>query len=265
MTHIEQSEVPSYRVEAWSGRSYNSCVVIPVINEGDRIERLLKRMKVLGIEKTADVIIVDGGSTDGSLTAALLSETSVAGLLVKTGPGRLSAQLRCAYSFALDQNYQVIVTIDGNDKDDPQPIPDFIKAIESGYDFVQASRFIRGGIEENTPWKRRLAIRWIHAPILSIASGFKWTDTTQGFRAYSRRMLLDPRVAILRKVFVEYELLSYLSYRIPRLGYRCIELPTIRRYPADKAVPTKISSFYGEFSVLMTLLKTCFGYFNPKS
>src|SRR5260363_96635 len=48
---------------------------------------------------------------------------------------------------------------------------------------------------------RDFAIRFIHAPLLSLASGFKWTDTTQGFRAYRRRMLLDPKIAPFRAVF----------------------------------------------------------------
>ncbi|UUZ47154.1 hypothetical protein LP420_27115 [Massilia sp. B-10] len=55
-------------------------------------------------------------------------------------------------------------------------------------------------------------------------SGFRWTDTTQGFRAYSRKMLSDPRVAPFREVFASYELLAYLSLRVPQLGFRCIEL-----------------------------------------
>ena len=154
------------------------------------------------------------------------------------------------------------MTIDGNDKDDPEAIPRFIKALEEGADFVQASRFLQGGVAENTPKSRDFAIRFIHAPMLSMASGFHWTDTTQGFRAYSRKMLLDPRVAPFRDVFMTYELLAYLSYRVPKLGYRCVELPTIRRYPKGE-VPTKISSVRGNLSVLQVLFKACTGQYNP--
>ena len=184
------------------------------------------------------------------------------GLLLKTGAGKLSSQLRCAYAFVLEQGYEGIVTIDGNDKDDPDPIPDFIKALKDGVDFVQASRFISGGAAENTPKSRDFAIRFIHAPVLSIASGFKWTDTTQGFRAYSRKMLLDPKVAPFREVFSAYELLAYLSYRVPKLGYKCIELPTVRRYPKGE-VPTKISAIKGNWSVLKVLFNASFGGYNP--
>lgn len=255
-------QVPTFETPLWLGRRQPWCVVIPVINEGERIRNLLGRMASRKIGEIADVIVVDGGSEDGSLELTALRSNGVRGLLVKTGPGKLSAQLRCAYAFALDRGYQGIVTIDGNDKDDPQAIPRFIDALEEGADFIQGSRFVGGGIGENTPKMRELAIRHIHAPMLSLFSGFRWTDTTQGFRAYSRRMLLDPAIAPFRDVFMTYELLAYLSYRGPKLGYRCLELPTARRYPKGK-VPTKISGLRGNLSVFQVLLKACLRGYNP--
>jgi glycosyltransferase involved in cell wall biosynthesis len=255
-------QVPAFETLLWLGRRQTCCIVIPVINEGERIKSLLSKMSELNMENIADIIIVDGGSTDGSLGLDSLQEKGVRGVLLKTGTGKLSAQLRCAYAFALDQAYEGIVTIDGNDKDDPEAISNFIDALKQGVDFAQASRFISGGRAENTPKLRDFAIRFIHAPMLSLFSGFHWTDTTQGFRAYSRKMLLDTKIAPFRDVFMTYELLAYFSYRAPRLGYRCIELPTIRRYPIGK-VPTKISSFKGNISVLSVLIKACFGCFDP--
>jgi glycosyltransferase involved in cell wall biosynthesis len=255
-------QVPAFETRLWLNRQHPWCVVIPVINEGERIKSLLARMSIVEISSLADIIIIDGGSTDGSLALESLQAHGVRGLLLKTGPGKLSAQLRCAYAFALDQGYGGIVTIDGNDKDDPVAIPRFIDEIKKGADFVQASRFILGGIAENTPKSRDFAIRFIHAPMLSFFSGFHWSDTTQGFRAYSRKLLLDTRIDLFRNVFLTYELLAYLSYRAPKLGYRCVELPTIRRYPKGE-VPTKISSFKGNLSVLEVLLRTCFGNYNP--
>ncbi len=255
--------VPTFKTNLWLDRQHPYCVVIPVINEGGRIKNLLSRMAEIKINEIADIIIVDGGSTDDSLELQFLQKNAVRGLIVKTGPGKLSAQLRCAYAFTLQQGYEGIVTIDGNDKDDPEAITRFIEALKQGVDFVQASRFLSGGIAENTPKLRDFAIRFIHAPMLSLFSGFKWTDTTQGFRAYSRKMLLDDQIAPFRDVFMTYELLAYLSYRAPKLGYRCVELPTTRRYPEGE-VPTKISSFKGNLSVLAVLIRACFGQYNPQ-
>jgi dolichol-phosphate mannosyltransferase len=256
-------QIPGYTTEFWLGRQHPWCVVIPLINEGERIRNLLERMHRIGVPQMADIVIVDGGSTDGSLQTAALQSKGVRGLLLKTGPGKLSAQLRCAYAFALDEGYDGIITIDGNDKDDPEAIARFIKALQDGVDFVQASRFLPGGRAENTPKSRDLAIRLIHAPLLRLSSGYAWTDTTQGFRAYSRKMLVDPRVAPFRDVFSKYELLAYLSHRAPRLGYRCMELPSVRCYPVGE-IPTKISGFSGNLAVLKTLFAACLGKFDPE-
>lgn len=260
---VPSRQVPAFRTLFWGGRRHAHCIVIPVINEGARIASLLRRMAALNLAERADLVIVDGGSSDGSLDGAALRALGVGGLLRKTGAGGLGAQLRCAYAFALDQGYEGIVTIDGNDKDDPAAIVRFIEALEAGADFAQGSRFVPGGLAENTPLARYLAIRLLHAPLLSLCSGFHWTDTTQGFRAYSRRLLLDPRIAPFRDVFQGYELLAYLSYRAPRVGLRCVELATVRRYPAG-AVPTKISLVRGNVRLLAVLFKACLGRYNPR-
>jgi glycosyltransferase involved in cell wall biosynthesis len=257
-------QVPTFDISLWLERHHPWCIVIPVINEGQRIKNQLFRMAALKINEIADIIIIDGGTTDGSLALELLQQNGVRGLLVKTGPGKLSSQLRCAYAFALDQGYEGIITIDGNDKDDPEAIPLFITALEQGVDFVQASRFISGGVAENTPKSRDFAIRFIHSPMLRLFSGFKWTDTTQGFRGYSRKLLLDPSIAPFRNIFITYELLAYLSYLAPKLGYRCLELPSVRRYPKGK-VPTKISGFKGNFLLLQILFRACLGKYNYES
>lgn len=254
-------QVPAMETPLWLGKQHPYCVVIPVINEGERIKSLLRRMESVQISSIADIIIVDGGSTDGSLELDSLRQVGVRGLIVKKGPGKLSAQLRCAYAFALDQGYEGIVTIDGNDKDDPEAIPRFIEALEGGVDFVQASRFLPGGVAVNTPKSRHVAIRMIHAPCLSLASGFKWTDTTQGFRAYSRGLLQSPDIQVFRDAFSGYELLAYLSYRAPKLKFTCCEIASARRYPEGE-VPTKISSIKGNLSVLSILFKACLGFYD---
>lgn len=254
--------VPIFDLPLWLGRKHSFCVVIPVINEGNRIKNLLDRMMVCKVNEVADIIVIDGGSTDGSLELDTLNGKGVSGLLVKNDVGKLSSQLRCAYAFSLDQGYEGIITIDGNDKDDPIAIPRFIDALKNGYDFVQGSRFIPGGIAENTPKIRHFAIRFIHAPILSFYARFHWTDTTQGYRAYSRKMLLDINVAPFRDVFSDYELLAYLSYIVPRLGYRCAEIPTTRQYPIAGKTPTKISGIKGNWSVLKVLFLACLGHYN---
>jgi dolichol-phosphate mannosyltransferase len=255
-------EVPEFRIDFWDGKTSDYCVIVPVINEGERIRQFVKRLKENNIDSIADIVIVDGGSTDGSLEHVFLRSHGIRGLLTKIASGKLSAQLRVAYAWALASKHLGVVTIDGNNKDDPSEISAIMDKLREGYDFVQASRFIAGGRGVNTPLARTLAIKLIHAPLLSVFSGFSWTDTTQGFRGYSSKLLCSPGISIFRTVFSSYELLVYLSYISPRLGFRCIEVPSIRVYPNGK-VPTKISSFHGNLSLLKCLCAALLGRYTP--
>jgi dolichol-phosphate mannosyltransferase len=257
--------VPLFDVDVLRERRTRYAVVIPVMNEGARIRGQLARMKTLGLHLAADVVIADGGSTDGSTALEVLRELGVRARLTKGGSGTLSAQLRCAYAWVLEEGYAGVVTIDGNGKDGVETLPQFIAALDDGYGYVQASRFIRGGHSENTPWLRTLAIRLIHAPVLSLAAGRWLTDTTQGYRAYSRDYLLDPRVQPFRDVFVRYELLAYLTVRASQLGYRVREIPTSRVYPKGEAIPTKIHGLGPLIDLLIVLWRTLNRAYHPKS
>jgi glycosyltransferase involved in cell wall biosynthesis len=254
-------EIPEHRLIEFKPKRTRYCACIPVVNEGDKIMTQLKTMQPLA--KDIDLIIADGDSTDGSLSPAIISELGVRTLMIKKGPGKLSAQLRMGFSYALRQGYEGIVTIDGNNKDDPNAIPLFIKAFDEGYDHIQGSRFIKGGVAVNTPRLRLLGIKLIHAPLISLASGFRYTDTTNGFRGYSRRFLLDPKVSPFRNVFSGYELHYYLAIKAATLGYRVMEVPVTRRYPAAAKIPTKISPIKGNLIIMKTLLKACFHRFDP--
>ncbi|HEY8271069.1 MAG TPA: glycosyltransferase family 2 protein [Pseudobdellovibrionaceae bacterium] len=255
-------EVPRYDRFCYRGKSSSYCVLIPVLNEAGKIEKQLQAMQE--IAERFDVIIADGGSSDGSLTDDFLSSVNVRAKLVKTGPGKLSAQMRMALDYAMEEAYLGFIFMDGNNKDNPEAIARFASKLSEGYDHVQGSRFIEGGKHENTPLSRHIAIRALHAPLISLAARFKYTDTTNGFRAYSRKFISDSRVQPFREIFSKYELHYYLAIRAARLGFRVIEIPVERIYPASGKVPTKITGLRGYGLVMKTLLQACLGVFNPK-
>lgn len=238
-------------------------ICIPVINEGERIQAQLKRMEAES--RLADIVIADGGSTDGSLAAGFLKERNVRALLVKQGPGKLSAQMRMGMAYCLQEGYQGMIFIDGNNKDDPAAISQFIEWLEKGYDHVQGSRYIPGGVARNTPFLRHWGIRLLHAPLISLAAGHRYTDTTNGFRGYSARFLNDPKVSPMRNVFNEYDLHYYLAICAARLSYKIVEVPVTREYPSQGKIPTKISPIGGSLIVLKNLLQSVFLLYGPKA
>ena len=232
-----------------------------VINEGDRV-----RAQLAGMAPRADlvdIIVADGGSTDGSLAPNTLDAFRLRAVLVKRGPGKLSAQMRMAIDFVMSEGYDGLIVIDGNGKDDYSAIPRFVELLDAGYDHIQGSRYVPGGQGINTPLSRTIGVKLLHAPLISLAAGARYTDTTNGFRAYSRRLLTDPRVQPLRDVFMAYELHYYLAIRAARLGMRVTETPVTRRYPETGKTPTKISPIRGNLLILRTLAAAALGKFNP--
>ncbi|MCD6460588.1 glycosyltransferase family 2 protein [bacterium] len=254
-------QVPSYDTKIFKKKSAKYCVCIFVINEGEKIKKFLGAIKPFA--RLIDIIIADGGSTDGSLSDDIVSSSNVTVLLTKTGKGKLSAQMRMAFDYSLKKGYEGIITIDGNNKDDPCAIEEFVKTLDEGYDHIQGSRFIKGGVSKNLPLSRFLGIKLVHSPLISLASGFRYTDTTNGFRAYSRKFLIDKRTALFRDIFSTYELHYYLAIRAVKLGFKVTEVPVTRVYPDTGEVPTKISPFKGNLKILKILAASCLGKYNP--
>ena len=253
--------VPAHDRYVFADKAHKYAIAVFCINEGNRIRDQLKRMAHLADQ--ADIIVADGGSTDHSLDRDTLAAFRLRALLIKKDVGRLSAQMRMAMAFAIEEGYQGLVVIDGNGKDDVTAVPRFLDLLDEGYDHIQGSRYIRGGKGVNTPLARHVGVKLLHAPLVSVAARRRYTDTTNGFRAYSRRLLTDMRVSPLRDIFLGYELHYYLAIRAARLGFKIIETPVTREYPRGGKVPTKINGFRGNLAVLKTLASVVRGEFDP--
>lgn len=256
-------QFPDFTVEEFRKKQNKYAVCVFVINEGARVQNQLARMKKFSDK--IDIIVADGGSTDGSLGPDFLKTVQVRALLTKKGPGKLSAQMRMAMAYVMNEGYEGLVVVDGNGKDDITAIPNFIKLLDEGYDHIQGSRFIPGGHAINTPLERHLAVHFIHAPLISLAARHRHTDTTNGFRAYSKRLLTDPEISVFRDIFMTYELHYHLaveSARSPK-GYKLIETPVTREYPKKGKTPTKISPIKGNLQVLGILFKAVRRQYRP--
>ena len=261
-TRGDDISTPAYRIDWQRPRKHRWAICVFVINEGEKVRKQLRAMKAYG--ELVDLIVADGGSTDGSLTPELMQEVDAKALLIKTGPGKLSAQMRMAMDYCMSEGYEGVIVIDGNGKDGLDAIPSFVEALEQGWDHVQGSRFIPGGHHENTPLTRYLAVNLLHAPMISLASGFRYTDTTNGFRAYSRKLLTDPQIDIFRPCFDRYQLHYHLAIESAKRGFRVKEVPVSRTYPASGKTPTKIKGFGGLFAVLRQLFDVCTGKYRKR-
>ena len=157
-------ELPNLTLEEYRPRSSKYCVTIPVLNEGNRITRQLDRMRPLCAD--LDILICDGGSTDGCTVPERMKPRGVRTVIRKTAPGRMSSQLRLLFAYALRQGYAGVVNLDGNDKDGVEAIPRFVALLDEGYDCVLGSRFLPG---EKISWTRFGGVTLIVLGVLTVS------------------------------------------------------------------------------------------------
>jgi dolichol-phosphate mannosyltransferase len=253
-------EVPVHECHEFFQKRTRYCFITVIWNEGERIRKQLARMKEQAL--LADIIIADGRSNDGSTDTDFLKSMGVRTLLVTDERGLCTAT-RMALAYAIQQGYEGVITVDGNGKDGVGALPDFIAALDAGYDMVQGSRFMRGGVHKNTPLERYIGVRYVVAPVIA-TGGFWYSDPTNAFRAMSMRLLKDERVQPVRNIFVRFNLQLYLIWRAAKLGFKIKEIPVVRTYPEDGSIPTKIVSLRTKLLFLKELFFTVLGKYNPR-
>jgi len=254
--------LPGVSTQMFAPKRHNVCVIVGVLNEGERIRRQLLAMQPY--TDSVDILVADGGSTDGALPVDYVQD-KIRGLIVCThGKSGLSGQYSAAMQVVLDEGYEGIIMVDGNGKDGMDAIPRFLRALEEKYDFVQGSRFMPGGQHENTPIDRMVGIFFIFNPVMRLASGYRFTDAINGFKAVSRRYLLDQRLQPFHHRYYCYGIQYYLTCFAPKLGYRVTEVPVARNYPVGEAVPTKIRGLSGRLLILWELFQMMTGVYSPQ-
>ena len=248
-------------VHTFYPRRSRYCVMIGVFNEGQRFTRQLKQLAEFSCG--ADIIIADGGSTDGA-TAPDQIGNMVHALVIDQRKLGLSGQYQLAMEYALAQGYEGIIMMDGNGKDGVEALRHFMTQLDQGADMIQGSRFLTGGSCRNTPLLRLIAIRMIFTPLMNLASGFAYTDAINGFKGVSRKLLAHEGFQAFRQeLSLGYRLQYYINYRAPKLGVKVVEVPVTRDYPAGEKIPTKIHSWSAHWNIIVALFRTCLGAYNP--
>jgi len=223
-------------------------------NEGEKIRRTLARHPA---DRSYDLLVHDDGSTDGALDGI------APGIIVlrhETNQG-IGAAMKRVFEYSLVNGYDVLVIHAGNDKDDPLEIPLLLEPIRTGTaDFVQGSRYLGGGGFGNMPRYRVIGTRLIHPLIFSIAARKRVTESTNGFRAFRTTILRDPRIDWRQAWLDRYELEPYLLLKAIRLGYRHVEVPVTKIYPAHSLGYTKMRPFVDWWSIIRPVVYLGLGW-----
>ena len=251
-----KSKIPKYQSYIFSERKNKYALLIPVINEGERFISQMSKMKESNIFNICDVFICDGGSKDNSSNPDFIKDYGCVGLLINVSDKRgQGVQLKQGFYQTMEMGYEGAIMVDGNDKDNVhESLPLFLEKLEEGFDVVQATRFTLGGKEENTPFLRKVGIRLIASPLISLTSGFHYDDVCNGYKGFSRKYILDERMDWFREEFNTYEYCYYPLTHAKKLGYKICQVPTARVYPKNE-VPSKIKGVSSNLKLLKEIFK----------
>jgi glycosyltransferase involved in cell wall biosynthesis len=186
-------------------------VVIPALNEARNIGHVLATLPA----DTFEVILVDGGSTDGTVDVARAAWPDIR-VVDQPGTGKGDALIAGVLSAEGD----AIVMIDADGSTDGAEIPRFVDALMHGADVAKGSRFLAGGGSRDLSPLRRAGNAFFCA-LVNLLFRTRYSDLCYGFNAAWRASL--ERVALDCSGF---EVETVLGIRAAVAGLRVTEVPS---------------------------------------
>ncbi|KQC39842.1 glycosyl transferase [Frankia sp. ACN1ag] len=195
-------------------------IVIPTLNEARNIRHVLAVLPA-----DAEIVIVDGRSTDGTIEAAL-SLRPDAVIVKQTRKGKGNA-LACGFSAS---SGDIIVMLDADGSADPGEIDSFVSALLLGADYAKGSRFCAGGGSSDITRFRRIGNSALNF-LVNVLIGSRFTDLCYGYNAFWRHCLpaleLDPGPRGTVKHWGDgFEVETLINMRVALAGLRIVEVPS---------------------------------------
>lgn len=229
-------------------------IIIPTYNEEQNIQSVVD--KLTQNYPQYDYCIVNDCSTDNTLEICRQKNYHYISLCTNLGIG---GGVQTGYIYAVENNYDITVQIDGDGQHDPACIAEMIQAMQcQGADMIIGSRFLKNeGFQ--TTLSRRIGICFINA-LIYLCCGVKVTDSTSGLRICSKKMT---------KFFADFYAQDYPEpeaiVSAALHGYKVTEYPVImhERLGGTSSINLKRSIYY-MFKVTFAILLQKFDVWGEK-
>lgn len=196
-------------------------IVIPSYNEGDRVARVVKEVAAAGY---TNIIIVDDGSDDESVSAEALSDVVILRHPINRGAG---AATETGLQYCREvAGFDAVVTIDADTQHDPGDIDKLLTAHnQEKADITVGNRFMDGNNE--IPGAVRFFNRIANVTTTALA-GIMVTDSQSGFKVLSKKA-----VELIHLEHDNYEYCSELFVKAHQHKLKIINVPVRVYYPEE--------------------------------
>ncbi|HOK41443.1 MAG TPA: glycosyltransferase family 2 protein [bacterium] len=220
--------------------------IIPAYNEEGKLIKVVQKVP----EYIDCILVIDDGSTDKCIEEL---KGTRAIIIKHTERKMIGAAIRTGIKYAIENKFDIITVLSGNDKDNPKELDKLLdKIIDEDYEFIQGSRYLSGGEYGKMPLHRFLFTK-MYSKLVSIITGTKITDSTNGFRAY-KTSIFDNKEINIEQNWLNETLEYYLLIKVLQLKLSVAEVPVTKIYPKTKYKNyTKIKPFIGWIKRLLPL------------
>ena len=214
-------------------------LLIPTLNEIECMKEIMPRIKREWVDQ---ILIVDGGSTDGTIEYArkygyFVLEPKVRGL---------TNQLFESFKM-VKGDIVVLFSPDGNSI--PELIPDLVNKMKEGYDMVIVSRYTQGAKSHDDDIFTRMG-NALFTRLVNLIFGASYTDVLVIFRGFRKDIL--NKISHDPKGDIDME----LSIQCAKKGLRVAEIPGDE--PKRIAGNRKMKVIKTGTIILMQLIKEAF-------